>query len=123
METIVKQFLSQFSLEKIIFLAGAILLLVWIKSPIEAFIWSLSIKFGNRINVGLKVNIAGKEGVVKEIGMRMTIIKGDNGELFYIPNARIQYFPTTVFPFPKTKDCDVLKRVEALEKKGAKKNV
>lgn len=121
MEDLIKQLLGQFSLEKIIILSGAILFLVWVKSPIEAFIWSLSIKFGNRINVGLKVNIAGKEGIVKEIGLRMIIIKGDNGELHYIPNARIQYFPTTVFPFPKEKECKILKRLEVLEKKEDKK--
>ncbi len=96
--------MGMFSIEKIMFLAGGILFLIWVKAPIEAFIWSLSIKFGNRINVGLRVNIAGKEGIVKEIGYRMIIIKGDSGELHYIPNARIQYFPTTVYPYPKTKE-------------------
>ncbi len=121
METIVKQFLSQFSLEKIIFLAGGIIFLLYIKSPLESFLYGLSIRFGRRINEGNKVEIAGKRGVVKSVGVKFVILKGDNGELFYIPNARIQYFPTTVFPFPKTKDCDVLKRVEALEKKGAKR--
>ncbi len=116
METIVRQFLNQFSLDKIIFLAGGIIFLIWIKSPIEAFIWSLTIRFGRRINEGNKVNIAGKEGIVKSIGLRMTILEGKDGELHYIPNARIQYFPTTIFPYPGQKHCEILKRLEALEK-------
>ena len=121
MEDLVKQLLNNFSLEKIMILAGGILFLIWVKNPIEAFIWSLSIKFGNRINIGLRVNIAGKEGIVKEIGYRFIIIKGDSGELHYVPNARVQYFPTTVFPYPAEKECKIEKRLEALEKERGKK--
>ena len=122
MDKIIQQFISQFSLNKIILLAGGIIFLIYIKTPLQLFLEGLSIRFGKRINEGNKVEIAGKKGIVKSVGIRFVIIQGEDGEEIYIPNDRIKYYPSVLFPYPKQKHCEILKRLEALEKhkkKGA----
>lgn len=120
METIVKQFLSQFSLEKIIFLAGGIIFLLYIKSPLESFLYGLSIRFGRRINEGNKVEIAGKRGVVKSVGVKFVILKGENGEEIFIPNDRIRFFPSVLYPQCLTNIPERVKMLEEIIKKKRK---
>jgi small-conductance mechanosensitive channel len=48
------------------------------------------ILFENVYNVGDRVKIAGVEGSVKEINLRTTILEGEDGKTFVIPNSAIQ---------------------------------
>ena len=44
----------------------------------------------NQYNVGDKVNIAGKEGYVKEMRIRTTVLEDESGNIFIIPNSQVQ---------------------------------
>lgn len=60
------------------------------KSFIEDFISGFLILVDNSFNVGDYVSVAGKEGVVEDISLRITTIKDYNGELHTIPNSLIK---------------------------------
>jgi moderate conductance mechanosensitive channel len=47
------------------------------------------ILFENQYGVGDKVRMNGIEGIVEELGLRTTKVKGDNGEYFYLSNSSI----------------------------------
>lgn len=60
------------------------------KTFIEDFISGIFILAENVFNIGDYVSIAGKEGVVEDIGLRFTVIRDFNGELHTIPNNLIK---------------------------------
>lgn len=47
------------------------------------------ILFENQFNVGDSVELAGKSGKVTAVNLRSTVLKGDDGETYIIPNSRI----------------------------------
>lgn len=47
--------------------------------------------------VGDKITTGGLTGIVQEVNFRSTVLKADNGELIYIPNANISNVPLTNF--------------------------
>lgn len=47
------------------------------------------ILFENQFNIGDTIEISGKKGKVKAINLRTTIIKGDDGATYIIPNSSI----------------------------------
>lgn len=60
------------------------------KTFIEDFISGIFILAENVFNIGDYVSIAGKEGVVEDVGLRITVIRDFNGELHTIPNNLIK---------------------------------
>lgn len=60
------------------------------KPFIEDFISGIFILAENVFNIGDYVSIAGKEGVVVDVGLRITVIRDFNGELHTIPNNLIK---------------------------------
>lgn len=60
------------------------------KTFIEDFISGIFILAENVFNIGDYVSIAGKEGVVVDVGLRITVIRDFNGELHTIPNNLIK---------------------------------
>lgn len=60
------------------------------KPFIEDFISGIFILAENVFNIGDYVSIAGKEGVVEDVGLRITVIRDFNGELHTIPNNLIK---------------------------------
>lgn len=60
------------------------------KTFIEDFISGIFILAENAFNIGDYVSIAGKEGVVVDVALRITTIRDFNGELHTIPNNLIK---------------------------------
>lgn len=60
------------------------------KTFIEDFISGIFILAENVFNIGDYVSIAGKDGVVEDVGLRITVIRDFNGELHTIPNNLIK---------------------------------
>ncbi|MFZ5425094.1 MAG: mechanosensitive ion channel family protein [Patescibacteria group bacterium] len=55
----------------------------------------------NQFNVGQRVSIAGKEGIVKEMKLRATVIRDEeNKTTYFVPNSQI----STVTRYDKTND-------------------
>lgn len=47
------------------------------------------ILFENQYNVGDRIEVGGKAGKVTAVNLRSTVLKGDDGETFIIPNSRV----------------------------------
>jgi small-conductance mechanosensitive channel len=59
--------------------------------PILADVFSgASLVFEDNYTVGEKVEMAGVVGVVEEVALRTTRVRGDTGELFVVPNGEVR---------------------------------
>ncbi|WAC08114.1 MAG: mechanosensitive ion channel family protein [Thermodesulfobacteriota bacterium] len=56
---------------------------------VKDFISGFFILFEDQIRVGDVIEIAGKDGVVEKINLRMTILRDMSGNVHYIPNGQI----------------------------------
>lgn len=59
------------------------------QSLVKDVITGFFIIFENQFAVGEYIQAAGVEGIVEEIGLRMTKLRDFNGELHYVPNGEI----------------------------------
>jgi small-conductance mechanosensitive channel len=59
------------------------------QSLVKDYISGFFILFENRFNVGDKLEIAGKKGTVKELSLRTTTLKDEEGKFHLIPNSKI----------------------------------
>lgn len=59
------------------------------KGIVSDFISGLFIIMENQYHIGDKVKIAGLEGEVKEITLRRTILKSEDGSIHSVPNSKV----------------------------------
>jgi small conductance mechanosensitive channel len=60
------------------------------QSLVKDVVTGFFILLENQFNIGDKVSIGDKEGVVKEMKLRTTILKDKNGTVYYVPNSQIK---------------------------------
>jgi len=60
------------------------------KSVISDFIAGIFILLEDQYHVGDKVQIAGLDGVVKNLTLRRTILRGEDGKMHSVPNSQIK---------------------------------
>ncbi len=56
---------------------------------IRDYISGIFILLEDQYRVGEKVEVAGKSGVVEDFNLRRTVLKAEDGSLFYVPNSQI----------------------------------
>jgi small-conductance mechanosensitive channel len=59
------------------------------QSLVKDYISGFFILFENQFNVGDRLEVAGKKGTVKELSLRTTTLKDEEGNLHLIPNSKI----------------------------------
>ncbi len=57
---------------------------------IADFLTGIGFIFEDTFDVGEKVEILGIEGVVEEVNLRTTLLRGSTGELFVVPNGEVR---------------------------------
>ncbi len=69
---------------------GSVALGIGAQSLMKDFINGFFIVIENQFSVGDLVEISGNEGIVESIGVRVTTLRGFDGNLYIIPNGTIQ---------------------------------
>jgi small-conductance mechanosensitive channel len=64
---------------------------------VQDVVTGLTLIFSDLVNMGEMVEIAGQSGIVREIGMRFTVLENSLGAEVYVPNRTI----TNVLNYPK----------------------
>jgi len=58
---------------------------------ISDYISGLFILLEDHFQIGEQVEVAGKKGEVRDFNLRRTLIKGQEGNLYFIPNSQIKF--------------------------------
>ena len=56
---------------------------------IKDYISGIMILLEDQFRVGEKIEAGGKAGYVEDFNLRRTVLRGENNELFYVPNSQI----------------------------------
>ncbi|MDD5433384.1 MAG: mechanosensitive ion channel [Candidatus Pacebacteria bacterium] len=56
---------------------------------VKDYISGIFILLEDQFSVGEKIEVAGKVGVVEDFNLRRTVVKANDGSLFYVPNSQI----------------------------------
>lgn len=56
---------------------------------IKDYISGIMILLEDQFRVGEKIEAGGKTGFVEDFNLRRTVLRGENNELFYVPNSQI----------------------------------
>jgi small conductance mechanosensitive channel len=59
------------------------------QSLVKDMVTGFFILLENQYNVGDRISVGGNEGFVKELRLRTTILEGDDGKIYMIPNSNI----------------------------------
>jgi small-conductance mechanosensitive channel len=59
------------------------------QSLVKDIVTGFFILLENQYNVGDKISVGGSGGVVKELRLRTTVLKGNDGRIYMIPNSNI----------------------------------
>lgn len=59
------------------------------QAVIKDYISGIMILLDDQFRVGEKIEAGGKTGYVEDFNLRRTVLRGENNELFYVPNSQI----------------------------------
>lgn len=59
------------------------------QAVIKDYISGIMILLEDQFRVGEKIEAGGKTGYVEDFNLRRTVLRGESGELFYVPNSQI----------------------------------